>query len=149
MASNGAGASSRCVACGRKTARPPAAVPGLKGEDAALREPLCSPACAEAARRFAARRSAQLQPARAGVLVAALGLAAGLFFLATGRELGRLLLVFSLLAAGTIRLAYPDAVAPWIVRGLGLGRARLLRQWAGVALGLAAVALGAFFLLGR
>lgn len=141
-----AAATSRCLIC-RAAAGERELVPGLKGEREALAASLCSPDCREQARRFAARRSAQLSAGRAGLLVAATGVVTAASFLATGRDLGRALLVLSLLGAGTTRLAYPDALPLWLVRRLGLAAALELGQWLGVGLGLLAVALALLFLL--
>ena len=110
-------------------------------------ERVCSPACAARAHRFAARRSAQLAPSRAGALVAALGLATGFVFLFTQRDLGRVLLVIGLLGAGTTRLAYPETVPLLLVRRLGIDRAVSAGRWTGVVLGLLAVGLGLALLL--
>src|SRR5689334_6430905 len=110
------GEDSRCLVCRGRAPEAPVAVAGLRGEPHALAARVCSEACLDAARRFAARRSAQRGPARAGLLVAALGLVVGAVFLATGRDLGRPLLVLSLFGAGTTRLAYPDAVPTALAR---------------------------------
>ena len=141
-------AAARCFVCGTRSERPPVSIAGLRGEPRALVARVCSETCLDAARRFAARRSAQLGPARAGLLVATLGLAVGLLFLATGRDMGRPLLVLSLFGAGTTRLAYPDAVPSALARRLGLATATELLQWAGVVLAMGAVALGIAFAIG-
>ena len=136
-----------CVVCGRETALPPAPVAGLKGDGAALAVRVCSPECAEAARRFAARRSAQIQPSLAGMLVAGLGVIAAGLFVATGRDLGRALLVLSVFGAGTTRLAYPDALPAGLARRFGIARATEMLQWLGVVLCVAAIALAVKFVL--
>src|SRR5688572_11585353 len=83
----------RCLLCGGNAPAGPVAIPGLRGEEEALREAVCSAACALRARQFAARRGVQTGPARAGLLVALLGVVTGAGFLATGRDLGRPLIV--------------------------------------------------------
>src|SRR5687767_7884266 len=104
---------STCVVC-RGPAAAPEPLPGLRGEDGVLHAAVCSPPCRDLARRHAARRAVQLAPARAGVMVALLGLVTGALFAVSGRDLGRPLVVLALLGAGTTRLAYPDAGAAWL-----------------------------------
>ena len=122
-------------------------MPGVKGDESALVLDLCSPACGDEARRFAARRSAQMQPSLAGMLVAGLGVLAAGAFIWSGRDLGRALLVLAVFGAGTTRLAYPDALPATLVRRLGLARATETLQWLGVALCFAAIALALVFLI--
>jgi hypothetical protein len=133
--------------CRAAAPRPAVPVPGLRGEDRALVEALCSDACAGRARQFAARRSIALGPARAGTLVALIGAVTAAIFIATGRDLGRALLVVALLGAGTTRLAYPDSLPLALVRWLGLDPALAAGQWVGVALGLLAIGLGLCFVV--
>ena len=132
---------SPCFRCGSPTTASPTQVAGGKGEPHGLAARLCSPACVESARRFAARRAVQLKPSRAGLLVGGLGVVTAVFFQATGRDLGGALLVLALLGLGTTCLAYPDALPLAWPRRLGLERAATLQQALGVLLGLVAVAL--------
>jgi len=134
-------AADRCLVCGQITTQPETEFAGLKGQECVLLARVCSTDCEDEARRFAARRAVQEQPARAGFLVGLLGVMAAGFFAVSGRELGRVLVILGLFGLGTTRLAYPDAIPDRVVRRLGLTRASQLMPWFGVGLCTIAVAL--------
>ena len=134
-----------CVGCGISTAHPPRGFDGVKGEGVAFTAAVCSPECDAIARRIAPRYSIQFRPALAGYLVGALGVVTGSAFVISGRDLGRVLLVFGLFGSATTRLAYPDVVPLWLCRRYGHERASILLQWLGVLLAIGAVVLGAWW----
>jgi hypothetical protein len=119
-----------CVMC---RSEPAALKGGLEGAGCYEGLAVCSEECRTSSQRLAGLYLVDREPARAGHLVALLGAAAGTIFTVAGRELGGLLLAFSLLAFGTIRLAYPEVLpARWLHR-LGALRAIELSRWLGVA----------------
>ena len=114
---------------------------GLAGVHGLESLPVCTPACRAESKQFAGRYLANLRPALAGHAVAALGLAAGLVFRASGRDLGGLLVAFSIFGFGTTRLAYPEVVPMRLVHRFGSRRAIEAFQWLGIAACLSALAV--------
>ena len=134
-----------CAMCGKSTTE---ALPGgLEGAHGYTHLDVCSPQCQTAARRLAGRYIANREPALAGHAVAWLGFVTGLLFKMFERELGGLLIVVSLLALGTIRLAYPEVVPVWLVRRYGAALVVEVFQWFGVLACLSAVAFAVTTLL--
>ena len=136
-----------CMSCGISTAHPPRGFDGVKGEGVAFTVAVCSPECDKIVRRMAPRYSIQLRPALAGYLVSALGVVTGGAFVLSGRDLGRVLLVFGIFGSATTRLAYPDVVPLWLAQRYGHERASILLQWLGVLLAFGAVGLGAWWVV--
>lgn len=131
-----------CIGCGISTGHPPKAFEGVRGGGIAFTASVCSPECDALMARVAPRYSIQIKPALAGYLVGALGVVTGAAFVLSGRELGRVLLVFGLFGAATTRLAYPDVVPLWLARRYGHPRASVALQWVGVLMALGTVGLG-------
>lgn len=120
----------KCAVCGETAERPLNG--GLSGVAGLEELPVCSGKCQARSVRFAGRHLANRQTSIAGHGVALLGVVAGALFLAAERDMGGLLLVFSVFSLGTVRLAYPDVVPPGLVKRWGADRVIEAFQWLGV-----------------